>query len=91
MSKIDVTHAHSLGLDGARAAADKLADKLKDMIKASFEWDGDHLRFKRSGAEGFLRVAEDELQLYVNLGMLLRPMKGMIEEKISSYLEKELK
>lgn len=49
MARITVERAHSLGKEGARAKADKLALKLKEQYGLEPSWSGDTLNLKRSG------------------------------------------
>lgn len=90
MATIDIKRSHSLGKEGARQAAQSLADKLKEKLEIAYRWEGDVLKFDRSGASGKITVSESEVRVEVDLGMLMRPMKGMVEEKVNHYLDKAL-
>ena len=48
------------------------------------------MEFKRSGANGFIDVGGQNLEIDIKLGMLLTPLKPTIETKINSYLDKAL-
>ena len=54
MSVIDIHRAHSLDKAHAREAAETLAKDLSRQFDVNYEWDGDRLRFKRSGVKGKL-------------------------------------
>jgi len=90
MADIEVTRQHNLGRDEARRTAEEVAENLKERLKADYRWDGDHLRFKRSGAEGFLHVTDEVIEISVKLGIMFRPMRGLIEGKIVEFLDKRL-
>jgi putative polyhydroxyalkanoate system protein len=91
MATIDIKRSHSIGKDKARTAAEAVAQRLKDKIDATYRWEGDDLKFERSGAKGRIAVSDTEVRVEVELGMLLRPIKGKIEDKVHQYLDEYLK
>lgn len=90
MATIDIKRTHAVGKDKARAAAEQVAERLKDKIDATYRWDGDDLRFERSGAKGRIAVTATEVRIEIDLSFLLRPLKGRIEEKANQYLDEYL-
>lgn len=50
MSGIDITHPHSLPPEQARTAVEDVAGKLAQRFDMQTAWEGDTLRFKRSGS-----------------------------------------
>ena len=91
MSVIDVHRAHTLDKDHARDAAEALARDLSSQFDLNYQWEGDHLKFKRSGVKGHLNITGDDLHVHLELGLLLRPFKAKIENEIHSQLDKILK
>jgi putative polyhydroxyalkanoate system protein len=91
MATIDIQRTHSIGRDKARAAAELVAERLKEKIDATYRWEGDDLRFERSGAKGRIHVTETTVRLEIDLGLVLRPLKGKIEEKAQQYLDEYLR
>jgi putative polyhydroxyalkanoate system protein len=87
MSSIDVRRSHSLDQEHARTAAETLAEDLSQKFDVQYEWDGDLLRFHRSGVKGHLDISPSELHVHLELGMMLRPFKGRIEEEIHNKLD----
>jgi len=87
MSSIDVRRSHSLDTEHARDAAENLARDLSREFDLKYEWQGDHLDFKRSGVKGNLKIHEREIHVHLELGMMLRPFKGRIEQEINSQLD----
>jgi putative polyhydroxyalkanoate system protein len=49
MPTIVVHRKHALGLAGARRLAESIARKLREDYGGSFAWEGDDLRFQRTG------------------------------------------
>ncbi|MCP1652051.1 polyhydroxyalkanoic acid system family protein [Pseudomonas sp. GD04087] len=90
MSRIHVERNHSLGLEAARAKAEKLADKLSREHGVSSEWQGDTLLFKRSGVDGRIEVGADKVAVDVKLGLMLSAMGGLLKGEIERALDKAL-
>jgi putative polyhydroxyalkanoate system protein len=87
MSVIDIHRAHSLDKAHAREAAETLAKDLSSQFDVNYQWEGDLLRFKRSGVKGQLDISESDLHIHLELGMMLRPFKSRIEKEIHSQLD----
>ena len=90
MSKIHLKRNHTLGIDKALEDAEQLALMLADRFDAKYEWQGQKLVFHRTGVKGYLDVTEDTLEVKVELALLMRPFKSVVEREINNYLEKEL-
>ena len=88
----DISHkrTHSLGLKGAHAAANKMADKLGEKFDLKGTWNGNTLNFTRPGVAGILAISETEMTLEVTLGFMLKMMKGPIERSVHEQLDKVL-
>lgn len=91
MSVIDVHRAHTLDKDHARDAAEALARDLSSQFDLDYQWEGDHLKFKRSGVKGHLNITANDLHVHLELGLLLRPFKAKIEDEIHNQLDQVLK
>lgn len=90
MTSIQVRKRHDLGEERARNLVEQLAKELKRKLGGEYRWEGETLEFKRTGASGHIRVDEQEVEILLELGMLLRPMRGSIEEAVHRYLHKAL-
>jgi len=82
---------HTLEEEHAREAAENLAKDLAEQFEVNYQWDGDLLRFKRSGVKGQLEISHADLHIHLELGMMLRPFKSRIEQEINSQLDQMLK
>lgn len=91
MATIDIKRAHNLGKDKAREVAQTVADRLKEKLDIKYRWDGDTLKFDRTGASGTIACTATEVRVQVDLNLMLRPMKGKVEEKVNQYLNEYLK
>lgn len=90
MAIIHITKSHQLDQKTVRANVQELADTLVEKLSAEYRWDNDRLIFKRSGASGFVRIGDQEIEVEIKLGMLLTPLKGNIEKTITEYLAQHL-
>ena len=88
MPDIEVRRDHGLGVEGARAAADRMMASLEQRFGLRGRWDGNVLRFERQGVTGHLAVDEDKLHLAVSLGFLLRAMRGSIQAEVLRELDR---
>ena len=88
MPDIDIKRAHNLGLKAARAAADRMAEHLGRKFGLEGDWKGNVLSFERPGVTGSLAVDDKDLRLTVNLGFLLKAMRGSIEGAVQEELDK---
>src|SRR5688500_15737037 len=87
MADIDIRRAHNLGMKGARAAAERMAEQLGRKFDLKGDWEGNVLRFQRPGVTGSLAITEKDLSLSVALGFLLKAMKGTIQSAVEEQLD----
>ncbi|HEY0198219.1 MAG TPA: polyhydroxyalkanoic acid system family protein [Rhodanobacter sp.] len=87
MPKIDIRRPHQLSIAEARAVVDKVAARMREKFGMEGKWQGDRLEFARSGANGTITVGADAIQVVVELGMMLSPLRGMIEQEIRRKLD----
>ena len=88
MSDIKIRRAHALAPKHARAAADEMSARLSEAFDMEFEWDGEVLRFQRSGLDGHLTLGHKEVMIDAQLGFLLAMMKPTIEQSIHENLDR---
>lgn len=87
MSQIHIRKKHKLGKQGARKTAEQLADSLTSEYKARCSWKDDDLNFSSTGVKGRLHISDDEVEILVDLGLMLRPLKSKIESGIIAQLD----
>lgn len=90
MATISIKRKHNLGYKKAHEITDQLAGELSRQFDATCQWQGEELRFSRTGAQGCVRIREDEVEVEVKLGMLLSPLKGKMESVIDEKLDRLL-
>ncbi len=90
MAHIAIERTHSLSMDAAKSAVQSAADSLASKYGLESAWDGDTLKFSRSGVDGALAVSADKVAIDVQLGMMFAPFKGMLEDEIARSVDKAL-
>jgi len=91
MATIDITKAHSLPLDDAKKKAEELAKGMADRFGIQWKWDGNSIRFDApsgaaKGTKGEVAVSDKNVRVAIDLPLMLRVMKGTIEEKVNEKL-----
>lgn len=88
MSQITVTRTHDLPPKKARLAVEQVAADLKSEHGLDYAWaEDDVLAFKRPGLSGQLTLARKEVTLHLRLGLLLLPLRSLLEREIHSFLD----
>ena len=88
MADINIVQEHHLAPEQAREAAQQVADKLAEQFELACRWDGDVLRFERSGVNGALTLRANEAQLQIALGFPISAFAAQIEAKVSEKMRK---
>lgn len=87
MPKIDIRRPHQLSIPEARTVVDKVAARMREKFGMDGHWQGDVLQFSRPGVSGTITVGSDAIQVKAELGMMLAPLKGMVEQEIRRKLD----
>jgi putative polyhydroxyalkanoate system protein len=87
MPKIDIHRPHQLSIAEARAVVDKVAERMQEKFAMGGQWQGDTFQFSRSGVSGSIAVESDAIWVKAELGIMLSPLKGMVEQEIRRKLD----
>lgn len=87
MPSIDIRRPHQLPLAEARAVVDKVAARMQEKFGMVGQWQGDTLKFSRPGVTGSIALGSDVIEVKAELGMMLTPLKGMVEQEIRRKLD----
>ncbi|MBT2142536.1 MULTISPECIES: polyhydroxyalkanoic acid system family protein [unclassified Rhodanobacter] len=87
MPKIDIRRPHQLSIAEARAVVDQVAARMHEKFGMDGRWQDDTLLFSRPGVSGSIAVGSDAIQVKAELGLLLAPLKGMVEQEIRRKLD----
>lgn len=90
MSHISIQRRHHMSRDAAKQQVETLAETLKDKLGAQYQWQDDTLNFSRKHASGHIRVSDEQVDIEVSLGLVLRPLKGSLEKLVTDYLDEHL-
>ena len=88
MADISIVQAHALSPKKARAAAQAVADKMVDEYDLTCAWDGDVLRFERSGVEGSLTLGQQQAHMQIKLGFMFSVFAAKIEGKVTENMRR---
>ncbi len=87
MPKIDIHRPHQLSIAEARAVVDKVAERMQEKFTMGGQWQGNTFQFSRSGVSGSIAVESDAIRVKAELGIILSPLKGMVEQEIRRKLD----
>lgn len=87
MATISKSRTHTHEMDHARKSAEAIVQHLADHFGVKYHWDADTLRFKGAGAKGFMTLLPGRLELKMELGFMLLPLKSRIEREMDQYLD----
>lgn len=94
MPELNIERKHNLGLNRARAVAERWRAQAEQEWGMACESEPgeseDRMRFSRSGVSGELVVTDTRFDLRLKLGFLLGAYSGKIEEKIKANLDELL-
>ena len=88
MADISIVQEHKLTHKKAREAAQKVADTIAGDYGMECEWDGDVLRFERSGVQGQLTLEKKKAEVFIRLGFLMSAFAPTIEAKVAESMKK---
>jgi putative polyhydroxyalkanoate system protein len=88
MADISIVQEHALNPKKARAAAQSVADKMAEEYDLVCAWDGDVLRFERSGVEGSLTLGKQQAHMQIKLGFMFSVFSAKIEGKVTENMRK---
>jgi putative polyhydroxyalkanoate system protein len=88
MSEISIVQEHNLSPEQARAAAQQVAQRISAEYGLACKWDGDVLRFERSGVEGALSLEDRQAAMRIRLGFFMGAFAPAIEAKVAEKMRK---
>lgn len=88
MAHIDISRSHTLGLDGARQAAEAVAARLVNEFGVRSSWAGDTLRVEGRGVKGALEALPTVVRVTASLGLAARPFRRALRREIERELDR---
>jgi putative polyhydroxyalkanoate system protein len=89
MATIDISRTHTLGKEEAKNRANTILEKMKSSAGIKGTWSGDTFNIE-SPAKGTFKVSDNLVRIELDLPLMMRPLKGTIESKINSELDRSL-
>lgn len=88
MSEISIVQEHNLSPQQAREAAQQVAQRIAAEYGLACQWDGDVLRFERSGVEGALSLEGQRAAMRIRLGFFMGAFAPAIEAKVADKMRR---
>lgn len=88
MAKIDIERPHHLGAPEARRVVEQVAADLQQKFGLANQWRDDVLQFSGAGVNGAIVVSDQAVHVTAQLGLLLSPFRGKIEQDIRTQLDR---
>ena len=90
MSVIRLSRCHQLDQAGLETALERLSAHLGDTLGASVAREARTIQFDGSGFSGTVTLDEERVVGEVRLGLIMRPLKGVITKEIEAGLDQYL-
>ena len=87
MSVIRLSRCHQLDQASQEAALERLAAHLGDKLGASVAREARTIQFNGSGFSGTITLDAERVVGEVRLGLMMRPLKGIITKEIEAGLD----
>ena len=87
---VQINRAHTLGKQKARAMVEDIAVSLRQKLGLHYEWQGDHLTFKRTGITGHIDVQEDTVDVYIKRSRLVPVSESWIRTQVEAVMNQYL-
>ncbi|MDI1432859.1 MULTISPECIES: polyhydroxyalkanoic acid system family protein [Polyangium] len=96
MAQIDILKPHGMSQDAARRRAEDLARRLEQRRGVRWRWEGDELCLDApsgpaKGTRGSVRVTAEAVRIRVELPLLLRAMRPVVESTLHEKLDAMLR
>lgn len=89
MATIDISKNHTLGKATAKERANALLGKMQDSYGIKGTWAGDVFKID-APAKGTCTVTDTSVRIEIDLPLMMRPLKGKIETRVTEELGKAL-
>jgi putative polyhydroxyalkanoate system protein len=87
MPKLNIEQAHSLPLEEVKKRLQALADRLSAKYGIDARWVSEtEAAVKRIGVTGKITCSADKVTVFLDLSMMLTPLKGKVENRVRTEL-----
>jgi putative polyhydroxyalkanoate system protein len=88
MAHISMKRSHALGAEQARGQIEQLADRMAERLGGAWRWQGERVICEARGARAFVFYDETTISIDVDLPLMMRPMRGVLEAKLDEYFQR---
>jgi len=88
MAQISMKRRHELGAERARGQIELLAGKVADRLGGAWRWHGEQVVCEARGARARVFYDAETVSIEVELPMMMRPMRKVLEAKIDDYFQR---
>ncbi len=89
MATIDISRNHTFGKASVKEKVTQVLERIGGSIGLQGTWDGDVFKITKP-ATGTFAITDTTVRVQIELSFLQRALKGTIEDKINSELNKAL-
>lgn len=96
MANINITYNHSLPIAEAKGRIELFIHEIQQQLGLSWEWESDQVVVFNSttgltkGIKGKLTLNNKDVSVEIDLPIMLKPMKSMVEGQIKQKLQEKL-
>jgi putative polyhydroxyalkanoate system protein len=90
MPKLNIEQPHNYSAEEARTKLDPMTAKLAQYGVTANWSTPTHAEIKGTGLKGTITIEAQKVAVFLDLGMMLIPMKGKIEEQVKKGLAQAL-
>lgn len=90
MSTIRIERQYRQSQDELRAGLETLGTRFQKDFDVQYQWNGQRVEFKRSGASGFIEYDDTTVRLELKLGLVLSPLAGKVRNHLEAYVDEHI-
>jgi putative polyhydroxyalkanoate system protein len=90
MAGFQIRRPYTMDRAALRQAAEGLARELERTHGVRARWNGDQVSIRGAGVDGRLTLAEGEVVVSVELGLLASPFKNALRSEVQRYLDEHV-
>ena len=88
MAQISKKKRHALGAEKARGQIELLAERMAERLGGAWRWHGERAVCEARGAKASVFYDATTVSIEVELPLMMRPMKGVLEAKLEEYFQR---
>lgn len=88
MPQIAMKRSHALGAEQARGQIEQLADRMAERLGGAWRWQGEQAVCEARGAKARVFYDAQSVSIEVDLPLMLRPMRSVLEAKLEEYFQR---